>query len=47
MRRDWSKPWRSTFGSRDEGEGDIVLAVVNVAIFVYDRFLAKEPCTIT
>lgn len=27
--------------------GFIVLAVVNVAIFVYDRFLAKEPCTIT
>ncbi len=27
--------------------GFIVLAVANVAIFVYDRFLAKEPCTIT
>lgn len=27
--------------------GFIVLAVVNVAIFVYDRFLAKEPCAIT
>jgi membrane protease YdiL (CAAX protease family) len=27
--------------------GFIVLTVVNVAIFIYDRFLAKEPCTIT
>jgi membrane protease YdiL (CAAX protease family) len=27
--------------------GFIVLAVANVAIFIYDRFLAKEPCTIT